>query len=371
MRDDVTVRCETSEEPTGGPGWIPVAMLGYLLFFLVGPAVDGGGRGVWTATIAGSALFVALYFATFATHGWRQYTLIGLIAALGFVFVPYNSGALVFFIYAGLFVPFVAGAAASTAAITVLVGLVLLQAWMLGYPIGYWLPATLSPLVAGIVNINVVRRREAFAKLRLAHDEIERLAKIAERERIARDMHDVLGHTMSVIILKSELASKLVDRDPERARTEIRDVERISREALAEIRETIRGYRSDGLEAELSRAKETLEVAGVAFEYRTSVTGLRPAEETVLALVVREAVTNVVRHARASVCRLELEREGAACRLEIADDGRGAGEAEGNGLRGMRERVEAIGGTLMRQNGVGTRLVVTLPLGVVTEGVLQ
>jgi two-component system sensor histidine kinase DesK len=248
------------------------------------------------------------------------------------------------------------------ALIAALVAAVWLQAWMLGYPVGYWLPATLCPAVAGVVNVNVAQRRQATARLHLAHEEIENLAKIAERERIARDLHDVLGHTMSVIILKSELASKLVDRDPERAKTEIGDVERISRDALAEIREAIRGYRSDGLAAEIVRARQTLETAGVAFECRSSDVVLKPAQESVLALVVREAVTNVVRHAQAHICRLELGRVDDACRLEITDDGRGVVQTEGSGLRGMRERVEALGGTLRRDGGRGTTLTITLPL---------
>jgi two-component system sensor histidine kinase DesK len=357
--------------PTRGVGWLPIAMLGYLAFFFIPPITDGAGPLQWAATIAAGLVFVALYFAAYAVHGWRQLAIVGVIVAMGLAFVPTNAAALVFFIYAGLFIPHGRGPRLALVLLAALAVVVAFQAWLLGYPVGYWFPAILCPSVAGIVNISVVQRQHMFARLRLAQDEVENLAKIAERERIARDLHDVLGHTMSVIILKSELASKLVDRDPERAKAEIGDVERISRNALAEIREAIRGYRSGGLAAEIVRARETLRTAGVAFECESTGVALEPAQETVFALVVREAVTNVVRHANAHRCRLELEQSGGACRLEITDDGRGMGQSEGSGLRGMRERVEGLGGTIERGCDHGTTLTITLPLEPGREAVVR
>jgi two-component system sensor histidine kinase DesK len=200
-------------------------------------------------------------------------------------------------------------------------------------------------------------------KLRKANEEIEHLAKLAERERIARDLHDVLGHTLSVITLKSELAGKLIDRDPRRAGKEIREVEEISRQALAEVRDAIRGYRAKGLAAELAQAKATLETAGVSVQCDAATTVQLPAmQESVLSLAVREGVTNVVRHAGASKCSLRIEQQNGSCRLEIADDGQGFSSMEGNGLRGMRERVEMLGGTLERRNKSGTTITITLPL---------
>jgi two-component system sensor histidine kinase DesK len=200
-------------------------------------------------------------------------------------------------------------------------------------------------------------------RLRKANEEIEHLAKVAERERIARDLHDVLGHTLSVITLKSELAGKLMERDPQRAAKEIGEVEQISRQALSEVRDAIRGYRSQGLAAELAQAKSTLETAGLTVQCDAATTLTLPAvQESVLSLAVREAVTNVVRHAQARTCRLRLEQQNGSCRLQIQDDGRGGFDAEGNGLRGMRERVEMLGGTLSRNTEAGTTLTITLPL---------
>ncbi len=201
----------------------------------------------------------------------------------------------------------------------------------------------------------------------MAHDEIEHLAKVAERERIARDLHDLLGHTLSLITLKAELARKLVDRDPLRAKQEMQDVEQTSRAALADVREAISGYRGQGLATELIRARQTLETAGIAVDCAASEVPLSPAQESVLALALREAVTNVVRHAQAQRCSVRLSRDQEACTLEIADNGRGADAPEGNGLRGMRERLEAIGGSLQRQTAAGTRLVIHLPLAPVAS----
>jgi two-component system sensor histidine kinase DesK len=217
-------------------------------------------------------------------------------------------------------------------------------------------------MVVGVSNIFFAQRERVNSRLQKAQEEIEHLAKVAERERIARDLHDVLGHTLSVIILKSELARKLMDHDPARAKAEIADVEQTSRKALAEVRSTIRGYRDHSLEAELKQAKATLETAGVTVKSESQELRLSPAQESVVALVVREAVTNVVRHAHARNCHLRLMPVNGTCRLEIQDDGRGGGNVEGNGLRGMRERIEALGGTFERDNTVGTKLSIQFPL---------
>jgi len=143
---------------------------------------------------------------------------------------------------------------------------------------------------------------------------------------------------------------------------EIADVEQTSRVALADVRSTIRGYRAHSLEAELKQAKATLETAGVTVKSESEEVRLTAAQESVVALVVREAVTNVVRHAHARNCHLRLMPVNGNCRIEIQDDGRGGGAVEGNGLRGMRERIEALGGTLERENGAGTRLSIEFPL---------
>jgi two-component system sensor histidine kinase DesK len=219
-------------------------------------------------------------------------------------------------------------------------------------------------LIIGGSNIFFAQQKRADCKLRMAHEEIEALAALAERERIARDLHDVLGHTLSVITLKAELAGRLMERDPQRAAAEIADVERTARKALAEVREAIGGYRSRGLGAEIEAARKTLEAAGVQMIAEAASTGgLTAAEETVLALALRESVTNIVRHAKAKTCRLRFVTEDGRRRLLVEDDGQSSQVREGNGLRGMRERVEALGGRVEMECRAGTRLTIELPLG--------
>ncbi len=214
----------------------------------------------------------------------------------------------------------------------------------------------------GSVYIHYAQQARLNRKLTLAQEEVEHLAKVAERERIARDLHDLLGHTLSVIVLKSELASRLGEKDPQRAMAEIRDVERISRDALAQVRSAVRGYRPVGLTSELNRTRETLATAGVQVEAALETVPLTPAQESVLALAVREGATNIIRHAQARTCRLGLRSTGSVCELEIADDGRGGATLNGGGLSGMRQRLEALGGTLEIGGPPGTTLRVRLPL---------
>jgi two-component system sensor histidine kinase DesK len=216
-------------------------------------------------------------------------------------------------------------------------------------------------LVVGLGNVITSEERRRHAFVRRAEEEVEEMAKLAERERIARDLHDVLGHTLSVIALKAELAAKLSAIDPGRAAQEIRDVERVSRTALSEVRAAVEGYRGHGLRGELKSAADVLGAAGVTLAVDVEPVALPAKHETVLALAVREAVTNVVRHARATACRISVTRHSGRVVLRVEDDGIGGVPREGNGLTGMRERVAAIGGTLTLEGAGGVHLTVTVP----------
>jgi two-component system sensor histidine kinase DesK len=187
---------------------------------------------------------------------------------------------------------------------------------------------------------------------------------MAERERIGRDLHDLLGHTLSLVALKSELAGKLIERDPPAARREIDEVMRVSRDALSQVRRAVSGIRAAGLAAELASARLLLECDGVAFKYEMGDVALTPELETALALAVREAVTNIQRHARAASAHVALSGHGGVATLVIQDDGRGGAIVPGNGLDGMRERIASLGGRCRVDSrpGRGTRLEIILPL---------
>ncbi|MGB7598916.1 MAG: sensor histidine kinase [Candidatus Sulfotelmatobacter sp.] len=345
-------------------GWAPFVWLAYSGFFFIQPILDHATRKQWILDLLGYAIFLLLYAGLFLLRNPQGLLHIAGMVALGMLYIPINGGASTFFIFAAAFLPFaVETQAKAIAGMLAIVAIAGVEGWLLhlaGWEVFY---SAIFPLVVGGGNLFFAERNRMNRKLRKANEEIEHLAKVAERERIARDLHDVLGHTLSVITLKAELAGKLIDRDPQRAGQEIREVEQISRQALSDVRDTIRGYRSKGLVAELAQAKSTLETAGVVVQCDASTMVKLPAlHEGVLSLAVREAVTNVVRHAHARTCHLRLEQQNGSFRLEIVDDGRGGPVGEGNGLRGMRERVEMLGGTLDHDTHAGTRLTITLPL---------
>ena len=212
----------------------------------------------------------------------------------------------------------------------------------------YMASVVISALI-GAITIQARAKEAGDAKLRMAQEEVERLAKLAERERIARDLHDVLGHTLSVVVLKSELAQKLMTRDPARALQEMAEVERISRQGLAEVREAITGYRSSGLAAEIEHVRDTLTAAGIDATIEARPVALAPAQETALSLALREAATNVIRHAAATRCHIRFYAQDGSALMEVQDDGRGGDAPFGNGLSGMRERIQALGGVLRRE----------------------
>ena len=334
----------------------------YSVFFFIEP-VARHNRAYWIEFSVFYTIFLALYSGLIFSHKhWQQYSLLAAMGVLGVLYFPKNNACAGTFIYIAAFIPFVTdsliisvGTIAAVSMTVVIEGLLLhITPWG-------WAFGAVFSLIVGGTNLIAAQRVRANAKLQMAHEEIEQLAKLAERERIARDLHDVLGHTLSVIVLKSELAGRLFSRDPQRAAAEIADVEMISRKALTEVREAIRGYRAEGLAAEIKRAHSALDAAGVTLVCEEKPPALTPAVESVVSLVVREAVTNIVRHAQASRCSMTFSAQNGHTSLVVEDDGRGGVRAEGNGLRGMRERIEALGGRFAVDGSRGTRLTIMVP----------
>ncbi len=316
------------------------------------------------------AVFLPVYFHAYGQSGRRVIAHAAVIAALGFALTPFNTSANTYLIYAGALLP-LSGLALGRIMAIIMAGLALYAAELLLLP---WPPrfivlaVALTAMIATTVcaaNYFQREKRLRQAELKLSHDEVRRLAALAERERIGRDLHDLLGHTLSLITLKSELAVKLFDRDPLAARSEIVDVERVARDALGQVRRAVTGIRTAGLAAEFASARLLLESSDVRLDYLGVDTALPPEIETVLALTVREAVTNIQRHAHARHASVKLAVESGEVRLVIKDDGRATQPVvPGNGLSGMRERLHMLGGHLdiESQRGHGTRLVAVLPL---------
>ncbi|SOE02145.1 sensor histidine kinase [Blastococcus haudaquaticus] len=201
------------------------------------------------------------------------------------------------------------------------------------------------------------------SELTQAREELARSAVAEERMRFARDLHDLLGHSLSLIALKSELAGRLAERDPARARQEMADVEAAARRALAEVRDAVSGYRQVSLAQALAEARSALSAAGITLRAQAPSEPLPAAVDAVLGWVVREATTNVLRHsgARSMTVDLAVTDDGAA--LTVTDDGRGGDAPRGTGLAGLAERVEAVGGRLEAgpAPGRGFRLLAVVP----------
>jgi two-component system sensor histidine kinase DesK len=230
-----------------------------------------------------------------------------------------------------------------------------------------WL--ALPTAAIGLWATAFVHQVAAVAELRSAREELARLAVNEERSRFARDLHDLLGHSLSLITLKSELAGRLLPAEPAKAATEVHDIEGVARQALSEVREAVAGYRRPTLDEELAGASEMLEAAGIACRIDNEA-GVQPnAVDAVLAWAVREGTTNVIRHSRAKHCRIVLARDDEVIYAEITDDGQGYrkvdGDESGSGLSGLTERVAIFAGHVEAGSlpDGGFRLRVGLPAG--------
>ncbi len=349
--------------PVVPPGAMPFFSLSYLLMLLFPALIPNFPHTNWTLTVVSALAFLPLYFGFFWTRGWRRSAVLAAMVLLAVALMPANRFANVYIIYAtilgahlsfrGMLLVFVLAHGAAFAAMSSLNG-----------------PTTLIALTnlfsGGLAMLgcrvwySYARKNEA---LKLSQLEVQRIAALAERERIGRDLHDLLGHTLSVIVLKSELAVKLMDRDMDAARVEMREVERVTRQTLFEVRRAVTGMRAHGLLAELASGRAALDSAQVAFDYTVQPVDLPEQTENVLAMCLREAITNIIRHAHARRCRALLDCTDDIITLEISDDGIGGVRTEGNGLTGMRERIERAGGRLIVESraDAGTSLRVEMP----------
>jgi len=365
-------------------GWSPFLWLVYLAGPFLPLILGESQPRDWLLAGATVAVFLPLYFWGYWSTGRRLLLIIAAITALGAVYTPINGGGLVYFIYAAAFVGWAVGGRLALRVLGAILATIGLEIWWFDLPPNVWIPALVFSALIGVSGLHYAEVQRKNRSLRLAREEVERLAQVAERERIARDLHDLLGHTLTLISVKSDLAVKLSAIDPDRARAEMAEVHRTARTALAEVRRAVRGYRESGtggLRHELETVRSSLAAGGLAFQVEGSPEELLHAggdalsaeQEEALAFALREAATNVLRHARASRCEVRFERiaasgEDGLARLRVIDDGRGgasARRAEGNGLGGMRERVERLGGRVTidaHPDGGGTSLSIEIPL---------
>ena len=261
------------------------------------------------------------------------------------------------------------------------------------YAFGTAVSAVVIPPLTGLIAYSATARMETLESLRRTRAELARAAAAEERLRIARDLHDLLGHSLSLITLKAELAGRLVPADPDRAAREISELESVARQSLSDVRSAVAGFRQPDLAGELVAARQLLDAAGITSQITSADTsGMRQDVDAALAWAVREGATNVVRHSRATHVAIRVSRAAAAAVVEISDNGpaalNGAAPAgpalvpatagpdgraairtrpvfAGSGLAGLAERVRSLGGELaagsLEPHGFLLRVVV--PLG--------
>jgi two-component system sensor histidine kinase DesK len=320
------------------------------------------------AVAAGLAVFTVLYLRVFSrlfrrTGPWPRREMLGL-AVLGVGLAvglgPAWTGLLIYVSAAAAICmpqrwvwPTVLGSAAVTVAVVAADGL-LSDLFIL-------------PLMCVLSAVALLGTRQLLAvnaELAGAREELADRAVAEERQRFARDLHDLLGHSLSLIALKSELAGRLAERDPVRARAEMADVESVARRALAEVRDAVSGYRQVSLAQALAEARSALAAAGIALRSPASPGELPGKVDAVLGWVLREAVTNVLRHSHATTVDVTLDTDADVAALTVADDGRGSDAPPGTGLSGLAERVQRLGGELRTSGTGGFRLTARLPLDV-------
>ncbi|MFF9816144.1 sensor histidine kinase [Streptomyces sp. NPDC014006] len=360
--------------------YVKIMWIGVWLVFLASPIGDlVGGHHTGAATAAGSvglAAFVGAYLTLVFRNMGRPFSaplVISLTAVLGVLapLLAYTLGSA----WLGLFV-YVSVACGATlplraaywAVPTVAVGM---------YLVGLHSNEKearglfLLVLLIGFAMSGVGQLVRTTIELRKARATVAQLAANEERLRLARDLHDLLGHSLSLITLKSELAGRMLPGHPDKAAQQVADIEQVSRQALVDVREAVTGYRRPRLAAEIAGAQVALTAAGVSAELPADpdLAGLPEESEAALAWALREAITNVVRHSGARRCAVELTRhqtlDGPVVQLTVEDNGSGGpGTGPGNGLTGLTERLEKAGGTLdAGRFKHGFQLVARVPAG--------
>lgn len=337
--------------------WLAYLPLFFIPWFMSTPTtlqIIGG--------IAGLVVFLALYFAAIPATGVRLISYAVATLVLAFMLAFTQSNWTVIAIYAaamigelrptrraGMFV-------ASFAVATIAVGVLLQQ-----HPF-YWAFGAFFLVMVGAANISRAALEDKNRALASAQDEVKQMAATAERERIGRDLHDLLGRTLTLIAIKAELAAKLSADAPSRAETEMREVAAAAREALAEVRAAVAGMTGASLGREIASAQSALAAAGIACIVEGDAEQIEHGAGAVLAMTLREAITNVLRHSGASSCRITITHGADGLELTVRDDGNGETVREGGGISGVRSRVVAAGGGLSISGGAsGTQLVARVP----------
>jgi len=339
----------------------PAFYLAYLAFYFIPWLQSPPETKDVVAIIIALALFVPIFFHAHKQEGRKSLPHIIAISIISMVLAPFHGTNGVFHIYAVVQAGFLRPE--RFAWIVVFAVSAVYLAFSLLIDQGWW--DNVFPLFMGfIITVGVISSAGQMEKQRLmerTRQYDKQMAALSERERIAQDLHDVLGQTLTMVTLKTELANKLIDRDPTQAKQELNEVLKASRGALDDIRETVSGMNATSAVKEIQRAKSILESAGIELSINGNIPSLNAASDHVIGLAIREAITNVVRHATASRATLSWEELEQSVKVSVSDNGSLNNFIEGSGLRGMRKRLEKIDGELLISANSGMQLTIMVP----------
>ena len=313
--------------------------------------------------------FVVLYLRATTINARFVWRPIVAITILALVVTPLSPGSSTFFSYVGFLIGF---SYATRIYLMLLAGFVSLIL-ALQYHFQYQIPFFALPAISGMVTISLwgyIERIRSSAQIRWlqSRQEIQRLAVIAERERIARDLHDILGHTLSSIALKAELAEKLLKQDKIKDVGEhLSDLHKIARESLSLVRQTVSGYKHRGLSGEVIELCDKLRQNGFSVELLGEIPALSARAETALILALTELTTNVLRHSNGNHCQISFQLDGESVVISMQDNGIIKSITPGNGLNGIQERLHALAGDISAQISNGARFDITLPVNELTQ----
>ena len=342
----------------------PYIWLIYLGFFVVSLIQYHPIKHSYIYASFGTLLFLALYFNGYwASTKQVKWNIIGIML-LGALMAKLTPGASVFFVYAGAFCCRLGSPRSAVIGLASIAGAVAMMSWLLGYGPYFYVPAILFTFMVGGINIYQHETELQREKLVLTQQEVKQLARTSERERIARDLHDLIGHTFSVITLKAELANKLIDKDIDKARVEIKALEDISRDALSQIREVVTGYRTSDLNTELAHAKYVLESNDIHFNYQFETVEISDHVNKELAIMLKEIVTNILKHSQAERVEVTISAQEQKLQLLVKDNGIGFKEHQhqGFGLIGLSERISKLAGNLIISSSDGVEISIEIPL---------
>ena len=307
--------------------------------------------------------FIAAYFWAYQSpinQIWRPIAVMLVIASVA---TPWHPGTIALFGYIGFFIGFAYRPPIIAASLAAIVAWLAILQWWNDFTGPYFLMYG-SVLTIGVTCFGLLERNRQLNQRQKEQSqaEIKQLAQMVERERIARDLHDIMGHSLSSIILKADLAAMLLKSEqPERAALHLKELSQIARDSLSQVRQTVSGYKHKGLLAEVSALAQRLREHGFAVSLEGDVPQLAAREESAIILVLTELVTNILRHSKGNSCQIKFSEDADGFQMQVSDNGNVSQFGFGNGLTGIQERLSALQAKLDYQLDQGCQLSIWLP----------